>query len=1015
MGQKLLIGLSDRGLRNDVTPFNIDNNSFPVLTNAYQWRKRILRKRGTSFLSRLKRYFDSTSTSYNSGSTTITLNGSGVGNILTGFSLETNANIVPGTVTIFDTISMISYTDPDQDGTLSPSGSINYSTGAITNLAAANNAVTVEFSYYPGLPVMGLEDLILQVNQFPGNLEFDTKYSYNLNTASPYSSYNVSFYKNPPSASINGIAYTQKTVVTPTTWNSQNYQQVWTINYQGALWATNGITEPFSATNIGMQFQIPNVGGITWIDGQHMSFNIDNCPLVIGDWVFVNEFIEGIPPPGNEVFLNQQTGFVTNVVIVGITSTVTVAFPYADIPNDTYTGGMIQYLTNRSDTTKDCLRWYDGDPTNGSSSTPVLNGDKGWVNFAPPLSILDFSIADLPAAQYYLVGARMIVPFKDRLVFFGAVIQTSSGSPIYLQDTIIYSQNGTPYYTASFEDDPSLATTIFFQLLVPTDQTAAPNAYWEDQTGFGGFTSVGVDQPFQTVGINQDVLIVGLSRLQTRMVYSGNDIVPFNFFIINSEYGSGSTFSTVVMDKGVMTKGSRGFVITSQDGTQRFDLEIPDEVFEVRLTDNGTERVTAQRDFIKEWIYFTYPVNELNEDSYIYPTQTLQYNYRDNSWALFTETYTTYGLFRKRTGFTWATVGEVYPTWAEWNDPWNAGVSTLLQPEVICGNQQGFVLSRTDGTGEGFSLSIQGFSGNTVTCPDHCLRNGDFIIIDECIGTVSSQVNGKIFSVMNPDQNTFELNPPIDAGTYLGLGLIKRMYVPFVQTKQFPIGWDMARKTRIGVQQYLLTTTQAGKIQLLVFLSQNNDSAYNTGPIVPSALTTNNSLIYSTVLYTCPEAENLGLTPANINLQIPTSQQQRQTWHRMNTSLIGDTVQIGFTMSEEQMREISDNTETFAITGITQASPCVVTTTANFSIGTMIKITGVEGMVQINFDPGDVNGTIYQVIDTSSSSVTIDLDSTGFDVYTSGGLTNSLGMPNQFEEIELHAMILDVSPSQVLV
>jgi len=77
----------------------------------------------------------------------------------------------------------------------------------------------------------------------------------------------------------------------------------------------------------------------------------------------------------------------------------------------------------------------------------------------------------------------------------------------------------------------------------------------------------------------------------------------------------------------------------------------------------------------------------------------------------------------------------------------------------------------------------------------------------------------------------------------------------------------------------------------------------STPPIVPVTGSENNSLVYSNILYTCPESTNLGLTAANINLQMVTAKSQSQTWHRMNTSLIGDTVQIGFTLSEDQMRD----------------------------------------------------------------------------------------------------------------
>lgn len=899
MGEKIVVGPVNRGLRNDRTAFVIDNDSFPTLLNAYQWRGRVKRKRGTSLLNRLKRYFDSTSTSYNSGSTTITLNGSGEGNLLTGFSLQTNGNIVPGSVTITAPGPTV-YTDPAMDGTLSPSGSINYATGAITIAAEAGNAVSATFNYYPDLPVMGLEDFISTSTQFPGTLGFDTTYSYNITTAFPYSIYDVSFYKNPTTGTYPG--YIEKTTVTPTSWNGQDYQQFWTVNYQGALWATNGINVPFNIANIGMQFKsITGVAIVAAGPPAIADLTIVGHGLVVGDFLFINE-VSGITG------INFQTGYVIAVVDP---NTVTVEFPNATLGGAYTSGGIAQYLTNRSDVTKDCLRWYDGDPTNGNATTPVLNGHLGWVNFAPPLSISNFSIADAPADQYYLIGARMIIPFKDRLLFLGPVIQTSSAnSQIYLKDTIIYSQNGTPFYTASFTGDPTLSTTVFNPILVPDNQTATPTAYWEDQTGFGGFIEAGIDQEIITVSTNEDVLVVGFTRQQTRLVYSGNDIVPFNFFIINSEYGSGSTFSAINLDKGVITKGSRGYVITSQVETRRIDLEIPDEVFQTRLQDNGTERFTSQRDYINEWIYFTYPVNNIN---YKFPTQTLQYNYRDDSWAIFRECYTTYGSFRKQTGFTWATVGTVYPTWASWNQPWNAGASTLLQPEVIAGNQQGFVLVRDDGTNEGNSLYIRNIVTSTVTSPDHCLNTGDYIIINGALGTVGASVNGKIFSVGITTQNTFVLNPPLPAGlTYLGEGVIKRMYVPYVQTKQFPVAWGNAKKTRLGPQQYLFTTTNNAQITLLIFLSQDADDAWNDGPIIPFLNSDNNALIYSTVLYTCPESANLGLTPANTNLQMislinssdtDAFSPQAQIWHRMNTSLIGDTVQIGFTMSDEQMRD----------------------------------------------------------------------------------------------------------------
>jgi|SRR5579872_286593 len=926
MGEKIVIGPITKGLRNDVTPFNIDNDSFPVLVNAYQWRSRVKRKRGTQFLGRLTRYFNSTSLSYNPGALVLTLDGGGNGNILTAFSLQVDGNIVPGSVTLVASGGPTTYTDPTRDGYLTPTGTsgpntINYATGAILIPAQAGNTVTATFLYYPDLPVMGLEDFISNSTQFPGTLGFDTVYAYNITTTFPALIYDVSFYKNPPATfPTNYPSYVQKATVTPTSWNGEDYQQFWTVNYQGALWATNGIEIPFDPTNVGMQFAPASTITVSSQTATTLVVVITNCPLIVGDFVFVNEFTS--TTPANATTLNLQTGYVTacspNTPPLA-TKTLTITFPYAMIATDTYTPGIIQYLTNRSDVTKDCLRWYDGDATNGSPTSPVLNGNLGWVNFAPPISNLPDFIEDLPTAQYYLIGARAIVPFKDRLLFIGPVLQTSSAnSQVYLPDTIIYSQNGTPYYTASFTGDPTFANTVFRPILTPVNQTATPLAYAEDVTGFGGFIAAGLDQAINTVGINEDVLILGFDKQQVRLAFSGNDIIPFNLFIINSELGSSSTFSSVILDEGVLSIGSRGIILTGQTQVRRIDLEIPDEVFQFSLLQNGTERVCAQRDYISEWIYFTYRSNSSNVAVYEFPTRTLQYNYRDNSWAIFNESYTTYGSFRPQSGYTWQTIGTRYRSWEQWNAAWDSSSSTLLQPLIIAGNQQGFVLVRlssTEGTSEGTSLYIRAFSNSVVTAPNHCLSTGDYITISGCIGTVASEVNGKIFSVFVQDANTFILDPTIIPGlTYSGGGLITRMYVPQIKTKQFPVAWDMARKTRLGPQQYLLTTTAISQITLLIFLSQSN-VPYNNPEfpypvqIVPSPDSQNNSLIYSTVLYTCPESTNLGLTPANINLQTPTASQQSQIWHRMNTSLIGDTVQIGFTMNDQQMRDQGFNNQ----------------------------------------------------------------------------------------------------------
>lgn len=158
MSEKIVVGPINGGLRNDRTAFVIDNDSFPTLINAYQWRGRVKRKRGTSLLGRLTRYFNSTSAAYSSTST-IALS-SGAANILTGFSLQANGNIVPSSVTINNTTVAQVYTDNGAGvltGSLGGTGTINYATGAITITGGTTNSINATFLYYPDLPVMGLD------------------------------------------------------------------------------------------------------------------------------------------------------------------------------------------------------------------------------------------------------------------------------------------------------------------------------------------------------------------------------------------------------------------------------------------------------------------------------------------------------------------------------------------------------------------------------------------------------------------------------------------------------------------------------------------------------------------------------------------------------------------------------------------------------------------------------------------------------------------------------------------
>jgi hypothetical protein len=107
------------------------------------------------------------------------------------------------------------------------------------------------------------------------------------------------------------------------------------------------------------------------------------------------------------------------------------------------------------------------------------------------------------------------------------------------------------------------------------------------------------------------------------------------------------------------------------------------------------------------------------------------------------------------------------------------------------------------------------------------------------------------------------------------------------------------------------------------------------------------------------------------------------------------------------MRDLEINGVVFVMTGVTTTNPAVISTTAAFQTGQLIEISGVVGMTQLN-------GNRYQVLSSTAIDVTINVNSSAFTAYVSGGTMTPVAGVNGFAEIEFHGMILDVTESSLL-
>lgn len=836
---RLVLSSISTGLQTYDKPFLLNNDAFPTLQNALCFRKRLIKKPGSALLGRLQRQIGTT------GASPFIVNISpiplqhGTSSFVIGTVVLTDADISGGA------IATLTSSDPAYSGTL------NRTTGALSIAFPAIGATAVQ--YVPGLPVMGIESFesdgtaTSQID-FPTGIYFDTVYSYQFNGSIFVDN---SFYK---------ANTTPKNLAT---WSGQNFQQFDSTNYFRALWVTNN--------NPGAQFiQITAIAALGGPPSTQLSITTSVANnLQVGDVVFLNE-ITG---------MTEANGVTGTVAIAGNPVTI-------NVPSKTYSaytgGGILQFLTNKSPVGfGDGIRWYDG-----------LGAALGFVNFAPPLASIN---PPSGTTITYLIGARIIIPFGNRLLAIGTFEATSAdilagSSGIYFGNRIRYCE---------------VTATPFYANIIPTTLPAnsfEPNAWASNIQGFGGFIDLDTTDRIITAAITQGALILGLESSQRRLSNTGIETDPYNIQLINPDYGSAGTHAIIPMDKGILTAGEYGFIIASSYDAKRFDLPIVDQIFEVNPNNDGFERICGGRDFQNEIVYFSYPSIQNEEDidsqANTFPDTTLVFNYRENNFAIWYESATTYGLVKLHQQ-SWSALTTF--TWSNWHTPWNSQKDVDSFPFVAFGTPQGFVMLKWDNEATNDpSIMIQAISSQnpdltwTVTSTNHNLFTGayvglfspgaalpGFIAQVVYLGDTSGANRTNMFAI---DTNPANVIVP---GTWT-MSIVDQ---PFVQTKQFPHAWSNARKTRIGAQKYFLDTTDFGEFTVDILGSQSPIPLNESSPSNPLP-----SLISNAIVRTRPD-DSLGLNDA--------ANQQTQIWHRLACSAIGDTIQLQFLFSDAQMRNVN--------------------------------------------------------------------------------------------------------------
>lgn len=566
------------------------------------------------------------------------------------------------------------------------------------------------------------------------------------------------------------------------TWSGTDSQLFWAENAYEALWVTNGVAGLHG-------YSVTLFAAAAAGPPSTVNVTAAGNTFQVGDTVY---------------FLNLAGAGAANNLKWG---TVTVAgnpFTISNPATGYFANGVVTgvVLSPNVSTNGDGIRWYDG---------------TSWHNFNPPINGINA-----------LMGGGIIVFYRGRIV----VLDTLEGNSLTPSATRYpqrarWSQNGTPFYVAPVPTAANIGVEI--------------EAWNETIVGRGGYIDCPTTEQIVGACFLRDTLIVAFEDSTWKLRYTNNELLPFVWERLDVELGCKGRFSGVRFDKVVLFVGSRGIIACDGVGVNRVDLLIPDIVFNFNNDNSGPERISGIRDFEEQIVYWTFP-NDSEITGQVFPNRILLYNYLDESFAQLLDTFTTYGYWSGFDDLTWAQASR---PWEEYSRTWSGTGSNAKEPQVVSGNQQGFVQRVQQQVGNDATLQVTAVTvaanvPTELTIPNHNLPQQSIIQLSGFLA-LNAGLNGLVLQAKYKDTNTVQLyvyDPITDtygeftggSSTYIGGGLVSRVDNFQILTKKFNPFLDDAVSARLKQTDFYVSGTSQGRFMVNIYINDLNDTPANDTP-----------------------------------------------------------------------------------------------------------------------------------------------------------------------------------------
>ena len=515
--------------------------------------------------------------------------------------------------------------------------------------------------------------------------------------------------------------------------------------------------------------------------------------------------------------------------------------------------------------------------TPGTTDDPIYYyNNTGWYNFS--------TLTKFNSDQDYVSSSKIIINFKNRLLLINT-IENDISSPTNNSHTnrIRWSHNGSPF--------PSGVTGGHPWLEPNTTYVDGAVTYIADGAGY---LDAPIEEEIVSAALIRDRLIIFFERSTMELCYSGNNDQPFFWRTINNEFGSESTFSTVISEGVIYTIGTTGVYACNGMSVARIDENIPDEIFSLLKSSSGTKRVHGVKDYFNELIYWTILDNEVSSLD-TFPNKVLVYNYKNGTWSFNDDCITTFGYFEQSTDKTWADPGD----W-DTEESWDSFYKQAQSRQVLAGNHHGYLFTiNNDKPSNAAVLPIANFTYTggiaTLVIPNHNLLDGDYI---KLVNSTITYDMDDIFRIIRVDANSIQITDPSFAGTYLGGATIAKVSEIFMQSADWNPYISKHANVYLAQIDFCVVHTAYGQATI------NYNISSTTGVNFIDEATITNTLLGTNVLETSAYL-------------IPTIEQYQDVfWHRVNFQAQGESVSIQIYFDDYQMLNSNISETPFEIQGM---------------------------------------------------------------------------------------------------